>query len=62
MTIASEIQRIQTNIANAYDALEAKGATMPATENTANLANCILSIPVSLSRSKNSTPSSQEEK
>ena len=44
MTIASEIQRIQTNIANAYDALEAKGATMPATENTDNLAATIETI------------------
>lgn len=44
MTIASEIQRIQTNIANAYDALEAKGATMPATENTDNLVTTIDTI------------------
>ena len=44
MTIASEIQRIQTNIANAYDAAEAKGATMPATENSDNLATTISSI------------------
>ena len=45
MTIASEIQRIQTNIANAYDALEAKGATMPGTENSNNLSSTINSIP-----------------
>ena len=44
MTIASEIQRIQTNIANAYDVLEAKGATMPATENTDNLVTTIDTI------------------
>lgn len=44
MTIASEIQRIQTNIANAYDAAEAKGATMPVTENSSNLATTIASI------------------
>lgn len=44
MTIASEIQIIQTNIANAYDALEAKGATMPATENTDNLVTTIDTI------------------
>ena len=44
MTIASEIQRIQTNIANAYDALEAKGATMPVTENTDNLVTTINTI------------------
>ena len=45
MTIASEIQRIQTNIANTYDALEAKGATMPATENSNNLASTVATIP-----------------
>ncbi len=44
MTIASEITRIQTNIANAYDALEAKGATMPATENSANLSATVATI------------------
>lgn len=44
MTIASEIQRIKTNIANAYTVCNNKGATMPVTENSANLANCIDSI------------------
>ena len=45
MTIASEIQRVQTNIANAYTSLEAKGATMPDTRNSANLASTINSVP-----------------
>ena len=44
MTIASEIQRIKTNIANAYTACDNKGATMPVTQNSANLADCIDSI------------------
>lgn len=44
MTIASEIQRIKTNIANAYDALENKGATMPATEDSANLASTVNTV------------------
>lgn len=44
MTIASEITRIQNNIAAAYTAADAKGATMPATQNSANLATCISSI------------------
>lgn len=44
MTIASEITRIQTNIADAYTAASSKGATMPATENSDNLATCIASI------------------
>lgn len=46
MTIASEIQRVQTNIANAYTSLEAKGATMPDTRNSANLASTIDSVPL----------------
>lgn len=44
MTIASEIQRIKNNIADAYDAAEAKGATMPVTENSDSLATTIESI------------------
>jgi hypothetical protein len=45
MSIASEITRINTNIAAVYDEAEAKGATMPATENSANLAQTVASIP-----------------
>lgn len=45
MSIQSEINRINSNIANAYDELETKGATMPQTENSANLATTIASIP-----------------
>lgn len=45
MTIASEITRIQNNIANTYTALSDKGATMPATQNSANLATTVASIP-----------------
>lgn len=44
MSITSEISRIQTNIANAYTVAEAKGATMPVTENSDNLATTIESI------------------
>lgn len=44
MTIASEIQRIKNNIADAYGAAEAKGATMPVIENSNNLATTIESI------------------
>ena len=44
MTIASEILRIKNNIASAYTACSNQGATMPATQNSANLANCIGSI------------------
>lgn len=41
----SERQRIAANIAAAYTEAEAKGATMPATENSANLPTAIRSIP-----------------
>lgn len=44
MSIASQITRINNNIANAYSACNAKGATMPPAQNSANLANCISSI------------------
>lgn len=44
MTIASEITRIQGNISAAYTACNNKGATMPATQNSDNLADCINSI------------------
>lgn len=44
MSIASEIDRIKTNIANAYTACEEKGATMPTVRNSANLLNCISSV------------------
>lgn len=45
MSIRSEITRINNNIAAAYTAAENKGATMPATENSANLAQTVASIP-----------------
>ena len=46
MTIASEITRINNNIAAAYTAASGKGATMPATQNSANLATTIGSLPI----------------
>jgi len=45
MTIASEITRINNNIASAYTAINTKGGTLPATQNSANLATAIASIP-----------------
>ena len=45
MTIASEITRINNNIASAYTALSNKGATMPVTQDSANLATTVESIP-----------------
>jgi hypothetical protein len=45
VSVASEINRIKSNIADAYTEAEAKGATMPATENSDNLADTVASIP-----------------
>lgn len=44
MSIASEIQRIQGNITDAYNACASKNATMPATQNSSYLAETINSI------------------
>lgn len=44
MSIASEITRIQGNIADAYTQANAKGATMPVTQNSDNLASTIATI------------------
>lgn len=44
MSIVTEIERIKSNIANAYNKCEEKGATLPDILNSANLADCISSI------------------
>ena len=44
MSVADQINRIKTNIANTYTAAQAKGATMPQTQNSDNLAACVDSI------------------
>ena len=44
MSVASEITRINTNIANAYTKAIEKGAPAPTTQNSENLASCIGSI------------------
>ena len=44
MSIATEIQRIKANIENAYTKAEEKGATIPTTKNSENLAMTIESI------------------
>lgn len=46
MSIISEINRIKTNIANAYNEAEEKGAEMPQIKNSNNLINTIRKIPV----------------
>ncbi len=49
MSIASEISRINDNIASAYTGLASKGAEIPLTENSANLRAAIDSIPFNAS-------------
>lgn len=44
MSISSEISRISGNVADAYTAANAKGATMPVTQNSDNLASTIATI------------------
>ena len=45
MSITSEILRIKSNIANAYDKCYRKGATMPLMQDSQRLPSCIESIP-----------------
>ena len=47
MSISGEISRINGNITAAYNACQHKGATMPQTQNSANLAATIAGIPSS---------------
>lgn len=44
MSIQSQINRIKANVAAAYTAAQSKGATMPSSQNSANLAATISSI------------------
>jgi len=46
MSIASEIQRIKNNIANAYSACQEKGATLPANQNSDNLSLTINNLQI----------------
>lgn len=45
MSIATELQNLNDNILDAYDAVQAKGGTIPANKNMANLDTAINSIP-----------------
>lgn len=45
MSIATKLTALSGHIANAYDAVDAKGGTIPANKNMANLDDAILSIP-----------------
>lgn len=45
MSIASEITKLQTNLSNAYDAIQASGGTLPENKNFDNLITAVESIP-----------------
>ena len=45
MTIASELTKLNTNLTNAYTAVDDKGGTLPQAQNFDNLATAISSIP-----------------
>lgn len=64
MSIASEIQQLQSNLSDSYTACQNKGATIPSDQNFDNLATCIGTItggssPVITSLSVTPTTSSQ---
>lgn len=44
MSIATELEDLQTYLSNAYDKVEDKGGTLPQNKNMYNLANAIDSI------------------
>ena len=44
MSIADTINSMRTNLGNAYDELENKGATIPTNKNIENLASAIASV------------------
>lgn len=45
MSIATELEALNTNIKNAYDAIDTKGGTIPQNKNMVNLPTSIASIP-----------------
>ena len=45
MSVASQIEQLETDITNAYSAINTKGGTIPAHKNTNNLSTAISSIP-----------------
>lgn len=62
MSISQEIERINTNIANAYTQASVKGATLPQQQNSANLADTISSISTQANlQSKSVTPTTSQQ-
>ena len=53
MSIATELEALNTNIKNAYNAIDTKGGTIPQNKNMVNLTTAIASIPSGGSRDDN---------
>lgn len=53
MSIASQLQALESNISNAYDMVAQRGGTVPARKNMENLASAIATIPSSGAKSVN---------
>lgn len=53
MSIATELEALNTNIKNAYDAIDTKGGTIPQNKNMVNLTTAIASIPAGGGRDDN---------
>ena len=45
MSIASQLQALESNISDAYDMVSQRGGTVPVRKNMENLADAIASIP-----------------
>lgn len=61
MSLQSAIDNLKDRVSDAYDALEAKGATMPSTKNTANLPTSIGSIVELKGETKSASPSTSQQ-
>lgn len=55
MSIKTEIERIEANVAAAYTSLSGKGGTLPSVQTSANLAGAINSIPIGVNISASVT-------
>jgi hypothetical protein len=53
MSIASQLQALESNISSAYDMVAQRGGTVPTRKNMENLASAIATIPSSGAKSAN---------
>ena len=60
MSLQSAIDDLKDRVSDAYDALATKGATMPATKNTANMPSSIDTIVELKGETKTVTPTTSQ--